>query len=117
MPRPAGGHGPESATTGWGAVMRGSKRCPGGAQIGLLAAALWLGGCGHAVYHQVRPGETLYRISKAYGVSVEDIAAANSIADPTRIEVGQRVRIPGARHTVPVNVVAPKSSSARAARP
>jgi len=97
--------------------MRGSHGHWGGAKVGLLAVTLWLGGCSHAVYHQVRPGETLYRISKAYGVSVEDLVAANRIADPTRIEVGQRVRVPGARHTVPVNVVTPKSSTARATRP
>ncbi len=82
-----------------------------------MAATLWLGGCSHTVYHQVRAGETLYRISKAYGVSVDDIVAANRIADPARIEVGQRVRIPGARRAVPVSVVTPSSSAARAPRP
>ena len=65
-------------------------------------------GCGRQVYHRVRPGESLYRIGKAYGVSVQRLAQANHLHDPSRIEVGQRLLIPGARREVPVDVVTPK---------
>jgi murein DD-endopeptidase MepM/ murein hydrolase activator NlpD len=65
--------------------------------------------CSHAVYHQVRPGENLYRIGKAYGVPVDKLARANDISDPSKIEVGQRLRIPGARRPVPVDLVTPRS--------
>lgn len=44
--------------------------------------------------HVVQPGENLYRISLRYGVSIESIAAANGLADPTRIYAGQVLRIP-----------------------
>ena len=47
-----------------------------------------------ATIHVVRPGENLYRISLRYGVSVESIAAANGLADPTRIYAGQVLKIP-----------------------
>ena len=47
-----------------------------------------------AVEHQVLPGETLYRISLQYGVSVDAIAEANSISDPTLIYAGQVLVIP-----------------------
>lgn len=49
-----------------------------------------------AVIHVVGPGETLYGIALQYGVTVDAIVAANSIADPNRIEVGLRLVIPGA---------------------
>jgi LysM repeat protein len=49
-----------------------------------------------AVIHVVGPGETLYGIALQYGVTVDAIVAANSIADPNRIEVGQRLVISGA---------------------
>ncbi|MCA0453096.1 MAG: LysM peptidoglycan-binding domain-containing protein [Chloroflexi bacterium] len=44
--------------------------------------------------HVVQRGETLFRISQQYSVSVEAIAAFNNIADPTNIQVGQRLLIP-----------------------
>ena len=40
-------------------------------------------------------GETMYRIAKQYGVTVNDIAQANNIADPTLIYAGQELVIPG----------------------
>ncbi|MGQ0792945.1 MAG: peptidoglycan DD-metalloendopeptidase family protein [Deltaproteobacteria bacterium] len=45
------------------------------------------------IYHTVRAGETLYRISVNYGVTIEEIARLNDIADAARIEVGQRLAI------------------------
>ena len=46
-------------------------------------------------YHVVQRGETLYRLSKNYGVSLEEIAEANSISDITQISAGQMIIIPG----------------------
>jgi len=45
--------------------------------------------------HQVAKGETLYRISKLYGVSIADIQAENGLTS-TSLSIGQSVRIPGA---------------------
>lgn len=45
--------------------------------------------------HCVRPGETLYRIALMNGTSVWSIAAANGIANPNYIRVGQCLVIPG----------------------
>jgi murein DD-endopeptidase MepM/ murein hydrolase activator NlpD len=45
--------------------------------------------------HVVQPGESLYRIAKNLGVDWAELARANGIADPTKIEVGQRLLIPG----------------------
>jgi len=46
--------------------------------------------------HIIQPGETLFRISERYGVSVESIATANSIANTWRIDSGQTLVIPSA---------------------
>lgn len=52
------------------------------------------------VYHQVRPGETLARIARAYAMDYRLIARANALADPSRIFAGQRLLIPGASHPI-----------------
>ncbi len=45
-------------------------------------------------YHTVQTGETLFRISKQYGASVETLMRANGINDPRTLRVGQRLVIP-----------------------
>ena len=46
--------------------------------------------------HVVRPGETLWRIARAYSVPIADLQQANGLSDPTQIEAGTTLRIPGA---------------------
>ena len=55
----------------------------------------WDGSAG--LTHILRPGENLYRLSRFYGVSIDAILRANDIGDVTRLKVGQRVWIPGAK--------------------
>lgn len=43
----------------------------------------------------VRYGDTLSRIARWHGVSVSSLAAANGLANPNHIYVGQRLVIPG----------------------
>lgn len=50
------------------------------------------GGCRY--YHQVRPGENLFRISLAYGVPMSTIATANGIYNYNLIYAGQTLCIP-----------------------
>ena len=49
--------------------------------------------------HTLRSGETLGGLAKRYGVSTEQIMAANNITDPRRIRAGQKLVIPGYRGT------------------
>ncbi|NIR46651.1 MAG: transglycosylase SLT domain-containing protein [Gemmatimonadetes bacterium] len=51
-----------------------------------------------SVVHIVRRGETLGRIARTYGVDLSAIRAANDGLDPTRLQAGQRLFIPGARN-------------------
>ncbi len=44
--------------------------------------------------HEVESGETLFRIAKRYGVTVEALQRANSIDDPTTLRIGQSLLIP-----------------------
>jgi hypothetical protein len=46
-------------------------------------------------YHVVRPGETLFSIGRLYGVYPYSISAANGLANPDYIRIGQVLYIPG----------------------
>ncbi len=48
-----------------------------------------------ALYHNEKPGETLWGISRLYGVDMRDVLKANSIQDSNAIEKGQLILIPG----------------------
>jgi len=48
------------------------------------------------VWHTVEPGQTLWRICKAYEVEMNKVAKVNHINDPTEIAAGQKIFIPGA---------------------
>jgi lipoprotein NlpD len=48
------------------------------------------------LYHVVEKGQTLWRICKAYGVSMQQVAEINDIKDVTQISTGQKIFIPGA---------------------
>lgn len=54
--------------------------------------------------HIVAAGETLYSIARTYGQDVIGLAAANGIAPPYIIRVGQKLTIPGSPHPRPTAV-------------
>jgi LysM repeat protein len=54
------------------------------------------------IIHEVGPGETMWRISKMYDVSVDSIAKKNKIRDCGAIKLGQRLSIPDAAPARPV---------------
>ena len=62
---------------------------------------------GKGVYHTVKKGETVWRISKTYEVGISEIVEANDLEDFT-IAVGQRLLIPGASS---VKAVPPRQAS------
>lgn len=64
------------------------------------------------LYHEVAPMETLWRISKMYGVDLREIVRANGLKDPASIAVGQKLLIPQVaeiRPVIPVYNVRPWS--------
>lgn len=48
-------------------------------------------------FHEVRAGETLSVIAKSNGISYQHLACLNGIANPNRISIGQRIKLPRAR--------------------
>lgn len=107
-----------------GARSRGRLSAPPLAGVALSILVLALGGClpraaaqprlpvalseDHVepelvtVHHKVAPGQTLYRIARAYGVSTADLMEVNGIQDPRTLTVGQELVIPGASEPVDV---------------
>jgi murein DD-endopeptidase MepM/ murein hydrolase activator NlpD len=64
---------------------------------------------GPGIHHVVRRGENLFRIGKAYDIDYRELARRNGIADPARIEVGQRIFVPGATRRLPVEIITPRT--------
>jgi murein DD-endopeptidase MepM/ murein hydrolase activator NlpD len=56
------------------------------------------------VYHVVERHQTFYRICKTYGVDLKEVASLNGISDPSKIQTGQRVFIPGAKKVLKVEI-------------
>lgn len=55
--------------------------------------------------YEVRPGDTLGAIAGRFGVTLAEVVAANQIADPNRIYVGQVLTIPDGEPSPPPVVV------------
>jgi len=66
---------------------------------------------GVGIYHIVRPGQSLYRIAKTYGVETQELSRVNGIKDPNRVRAGQRLFIPGARRVLEVPVYRPEETA------
>jgi murein DD-endopeptidase MepM/ murein hydrolase activator NlpD len=56
------------------------------------------------VYHVVERHQTFYRICKTYGVDLKEVASLNGITDPSKIQTGQRIFIPGAKKALKVEI-------------
>jgi murein DD-endopeptidase MepM/ murein hydrolase activator NlpD len=72
---------------------------------------------------RVQPGQTMYSLARANGLSVSQLARANNIRAPYTLSVGQRLVVPGAANPVSprptvaqVNAPAPRTSVAAAPR-
>ncbi|MCU0473208.1 MAG: LysM peptidoglycan-binding domain-containing protein [Bacteroidales bacterium] len=46
------------------------------------------------IYHKLQPGETIYQLSKSYGVSENEIISSNSGRDVTKLPVGAEIAVP-----------------------
>ena len=58
--------------------------------------------------HTAVKGDTLWALSKKYGVPIADIAKASGISDPNKIKIGQKITIPGVTPAVaPIPAPAP----------
>ena len=46
---------------------------------------------------EIKKGDTFYSIAKAQGMSVDDITKANPGLDPTKLQIGQSISLPGSK--------------------
>lgn len=69
---------------------------------------------GDGVRHTVRSGETLGTIARKYEVKQGDIAVANNIADPAKIQAGMELIIPGWQTPAKSGKSSQKTSPAKA---
>jgi Membrane-bound metallopeptidase len=60
-------------------------------------------------WHTIKKGETLYRLSKQYNITVDAICDANNIKNSTAIKIGQKIFIPSG---VPDNTPSKQASIA-----
>jgi len=63
----------------------------------------------YGIYHRVRKGDTIYRISKAYNINVDKIKQINNITDATKLKIGDYIFIPGASSPKDVKIVLSQS--------
>jgi septal ring factor EnvC (AmiA/AmiB activator) len=71
---------------------------------------------GRGVFHTVRQGENIFRISRYYQVSVSSVLDANQIRDERLLQIGERLWIPEARRSPPSYALVPPSTSIGDAR-
>src|SRR5260221_14080280 len=74
------------------ALAQGSTATPTPFPLGTPAAAPTAGG---ATIHVVQRNDTVFHIAQQYGTTVDAIVSANGLSDPTQIQIGQRLLIPG----------------------
>jgi len=48
------------------------------------------------IYHEVKQGQTLWSIARAYGVDVHTLARVNQVSDTAALPTGQKLYVPGA---------------------
>ncbi|MEE8282820.1 MAG: M23 family metallopeptidase [candidate division NC10 bacterium] len=77
----------------------------------LLAACAGRRPRGPGVYHRVRPGQSLFRIAKTYGVAIQKLRRVNRIPNPAKIKAGDRLFIPGARKVLHVPIYRPEETA------
>ncbi|QEY24415.1 peptidoglycan DD-metalloendopeptidase family protein [Neisseria animalis] len=70
------------------AACSGNSKPTGGKAVKISSSAAVPNG-----YYRVKAGDTLFRIAKRYGQSVATLAAWNNLADASKIEVGQLLRV------------------------
>ena len=59
----------------------------------------------------VKAGDTMGKIAKDLGVSLDTLMAANGLSNANKISIGQKLRIPAAATTVPAPAAAPTTAA------
>jgi len=81
--------------------------------VGIFLFFAFLSSCAiqRGVYHEVRKGQTLWRISQAYGVDLDLIMRVNDIENARQVQVGRQILIPGVDRTRRVSTSSRQTST------
>ncbi len=88
----------------------------GGASLPVSTQPAATAGASGTIY-VIQPGDTLYKIMVKFNVSASAIIAANRLANPSLLFVGQKLVIPGAAAPVPAATQPPAAQPAATAVP
>lgn len=64
--------------------------------------------------YTIQKGDSLSRIAKRYGVTAKDLAAANGIANPNKIRIGQKIKVPEGDAATPAQASSPNPAESSA---
>jgi LysM repeat protein len=84
--------------------------------IGLALLTASVAAAADPLVHVVAKGETLYAIARKYDITVDSLAKANTISDPSRLFVGMKLTIPDKTGDTPSGT-APAATPAAAPTP
>lgn len=59
------------------------------------------------IYHTIKPGETMWRLAKTYGVSLDYLLQINRISDVAFVAAGRKIFIPGAQKALEIELPSP----------
>ncbi len=91
-----GGRPPAASTQRAAPIHRGTTPAASAAEVTPVAASAASGvGGGSSVMHQVKPGETLWSIARAYRTTVEALRAANQFLISRQLKAGDQLVILG----------------------
>ncbi len=76
-----------------GQQMQAPTALPAGpSDSGIVTSAPVSSGTGET--YTVQSGDTLFKIAQRYGITVDQLVAANSLSNPDRLDIGQQLNIP-----------------------
>lgn len=75
------------------------------------ACALALAAFAADTLYTVRKGDTLSGIAGRHGITAKELAAANALKDADALDIGQKLRIPGAEPAAPAATPAPAAGA------
>lgn len=55
------------------------------------------------VWYKVNKGDTMYRIAKDFGISVQELLGVNELANPNVLQIGQQLAIPAQQEVAGMN--------------
>ena len=73
-------------------------------------------GFSEEVVHVIMKGETIYSIARSYGLNADEVLKHNKINDPSKVQAGTKIRIPGTKGSAESSSIESSRNSATPVR-